>query len=537
MRRRLSALLLGVGVFLGVVTTVGVTVLADPDPSPGDSPGRTVALRLLGVNDFHGNLEPPESRVKFGTGRVPLGGAAALDAHLDRAADGFEGRAIRVHAGDMVGASPLVSSWFNDEPAIHAMNRIGFDVGTLGNHEFDEGADEALRLVRGGQRRDGPRAETSDPNFGGADFPYTAANTVDAETGELILPPYKIVERAGVKVGFIGVTTESTPTFLLKEHASDYRWLDLSDTVNRYAAELRDRGVQAIVVLAHAGAFGSGGGTSGEIVDEAREMDDEVDVIVAGHTHSHLNSRIDGKLIVESWAYGTGIDVIDIQVDRRSGEIESKKARTPRTWNDEVRPTAGLAALTAHYVHRVAPIAKRVVGTAGVPLEDHAEDARGRLCDLVAAGQRAYAGTDFAVTNLGATRGSLDAGPVTFEELFQVHAYEHRLVRMELTGAEVKTLLEQQWSSGQTVPLALSGLRYEVDAAHLVTQLETDAGVPLEPDATYTLAANELIAGHGAFSVLYEGGRSRELLGTDLEALTAWVERLPRGFDARSEPR
>lgn len=521
MRRRLSALLLGVGVFLGVVTTVGVSVVADPSP-------RSVRLRLLGVNDFHGNLEPPKRG---------LGGAAALDAHLDRAAKGFEDRAIRVHAGDMVGASPLVSSWFHDEPAVYAMNRMDFDVGTLGNHEFDEGAAEALRLLRGGQRRDGPRAETSDPDFGGADFPYIAANTVDAETGELILPPYRVVERAGVKVGFIGVTTESTPNFLLEEHASEYRWLDLSDTVNRYTHELSQLDVQAIVVLAHAGAFGSGGGTAGEIADEAREMDDEVDVIVAGHTHSHLNARVDGKLIVESWAYGTGIDVVDLEIDRRSGDVVSKRARTPRTWNDDVSPSAGLASLTARYARRVAPIAKRVVGWAAVPLEDHAEDPRGTLCDLVAAAQRAYGGADFAVTNLGATRGSLDAGPVSYEELFQVHAYEHRLVRMELTGADIGALLEQQWSSGATVPLAVSGLRYEVDAGHRVTLLETEAGEAVRPEAIYTLVANEPIAGHGAFSVLFERGRNRQLLGTDLEALTAWVQRLPRGFDARSRPR
>jgi 5'-nucleotidase len=533
MRSRLSAVLLGVGVFLGVVTTVGVTVVADPPP-----PGRTVELRLLGVNDFHGNLEPPETQVRFGTGRVALGGAAALDAHLDRAERGFEGRAIRVHAGDMVGASPLVSSWFHDEPAIYAMNRIGFDVGTLGNHEFDEGGAEALRLLRGGQRRDGARAETSDPGFAGASFPYVAANTIDRSTGELVLPPYRVIERDGVRVGFIGVTTEETPIWLLEEHASDYRWLDISDTVNRHTRELEEQDVHAIVVLAHAGAFGPGGGTEGEIVDEAREMSDGVDVIVAGHTHSHLNGRVDGKLIVESWAYGTGIDVIDLEVDRRSGEVVGKSARTPRTWNDEVTPSAGLAALTAEYVRRVAPIADRVVGEAAVPLEDHAEDPRGRLCDLVAAGQRAAGAADFAVTNLGATRGSLDAGPVTYAELFQVHAYEHRLVRMELTGAEVRAMLEQQWTSdGRFVPLAVSGLRYETGPGHIVTRLETEAGEPVEPQATYSLVANELIAAKGAFSALYERGRSKQLLGTDLEALVAWVERLPAGFDATSQPR
>ena len=419
----------------------------------------------------------------------------------------------------MVGASPIVSGWFDDEPAIHAMNRIGFDVGTLGNHEFDEGTREALRLV------------------GMAKFPYLAANTVDRDTGALLLPPYRIVERDGVKVGFIGVTTAETSIWLLEDYAAENRWLDISDSVNRYARELEGKGVHAIVVLAHAGAFGKGGGTRGEIVDEARQMDDSVDVIVAGHTHSHLNGEVDNKLIVESWAYGTGIDVVDMEVDRESGEVISKKAETPRTWNDEVTPSAGLAALTAEYVRRVAPIADRVVGEAAVPLGDHSDDPRERMCDLVADGQRAYGRADFAVTNLGATRGSLEPGPVTYGELFQVHAYEHRLVRMELTGADVRAVLEEQWSGDHTVPLAVSGLEYETDASHRVTRLTTESGEPIDPAATYSLVANELIAAKGAFSTLYERGRNRQVLGTDLEALTAYVERLPAGFDATSTPR
>jgi 5'-nucleotidase len=165
----------------------------------------TVELQLLGVNDFHGYLEPPEPGV---------GGAAWLGAWLERAGLSHPDRTIRVHAGDMVGVSPLISSHFNDEPTIEATNLMGFDVGTLGNHEFDEGGAEALRLVR--------RAR----------YPYVAANSVTREGGELILPPYRIVERSGVKIGFIGVTTEDTPYFLLSQFAREYRWLDLSESVN-----------------------------------------------------------------------------------------------------------------------------------------------------------------------------------------------------------------------------------------------------------------------------------------------------------------
>src|ERR671915_425750 len=214
-----------------LVALLGLNAGADPPAETTQKRERFVDLQLLGVNDFHGPLEPPEPG---------LGGVAWLGAWLDRAAASHPDRTIRVHAGDMVGASPLVSSHFHDEPTIEATNRMDFDVGTLGNHEFDEGGAEALRLVR--------RAR----------YPYVAANTVSAETGEPILPPYEIVERAGVRVGFIGVTTIDTPFFLLSEFARAYRWLDLSDSVNRWVPELRRRGVEAIVVLAHAGAFEEG---------------------------------------------------------------------------------------------------------------------------------------------------------------------------------------------------------------------------------------------------------------------------------------
>jgi 5'-nucleotidase len=518
-RSRASAVGLGVFVFLAVVSTVGITVLA---VAPSEREG-TVKLRLIGINDFHGNMEPPQPGV---------GGAAAVGAWFDRESRGFEGRTIRVHAGDMVGASPLVSSHFHDEPSVNAMNLMDVDVGTLGNHEFDEGGAEALRLVHGGQRNDGRQfkrdengelVNTSDPDFQGADFPYVAANTVTTE-GELLLPPWKIVERDGVKVGFIGVTTSSTPTFLLERFRSPYRWLDISDTVNRYVPALRRQGAEAIVVLAHSGAFEATGNSRiarGEIVSETRQMSDEVDVVVAGHTHSHLNTRVGPKLVVEAWSYGEGIDVVDLELDASSGEVVDSSARTPRVRHDQVELDHELEALTADYVHRVSPLAKRVVGTAALPLEDHAADPGGKLLTLVADAQRAFAGTDLAITNTGATRGRLDAGPVTYEELFQVHAYENDLIAMTMSGADIAELLQQQWQGGRRVPLTLSGLT---------------AG-QLEPDADYTVVANELLVDSLGFGPFFDRGRDQRRLGTDLEALTAWVERLPQGFNATSRPK
>jgi 5'-nucleotidase len=433
-----------------------------------------VKLRLLGVNDFHGHLEPP---------RPGIGGAAWLKSHLDRAT--LPGRTIRVHAGDMVGATPLISSWFHDEPTIEAANEIGFDVGTVGNHEFDEGGDELMRLLRGG-RRTGPDAlkpdvtgqlvNTSSPQFAGADFPYIAANTVDHD-GELLLPPYQVVERAGARVGFIGVTTRSTPAFLLERHAARFRFTDISEAVNRWVPELRSRGVEAIVVLAHAGGptqdESDGPDYVGEIIDEAREMSSAVDVVVAGHSHSRIHVRVpnsDGpgdKLIVEALSYGVAYDQVDIRVDTRTGEVVSKSAEIPATEHAGVQGDAGVAALVERYRERVAPLGDHVVGLAQAPLTREG----GQLGKLVANAQRAFARTDVGVVRPVSLRADIEAGPVTYAEVAAALAFDHSVVRVRMSGRELRELIGN----------------------------DTYVAGPeeLDPAAEYSVAASELIVGAG----------------------------------------
>ena len=444
-----------------LVALLGLNAGADQtDPEP---PG-TVELQLLGVNDFHGHLEPPEP---------DLGGAAWLGAWLDRAATSHPDRTIRVHAGDMVGASPLISSHFKDEPAIEATNRMGFDVGTLGNHEFDEGGAEALRLV------------------GRAHYPYIAANTETRDDGELILPPYKIVERAGVKVGFIGVTTTDTPYFLLSEYARQFRWTDLSDAVNRYVPSLERQGVEAIVVLAHAGAFQQGDDAAGEVVDEARQMSDAVDVVVAGHTHSRLNVDVDGKLVVEALSYGVAFDRIRLTVDRATGDIVSKSALVMPTRHAGIAPDPDLLALVESYRERIAPLANREIGYTPHRLDNEAVDR------VAVDAQRAFAGADIAFLNPGNTRSDIDAGPITYADAFEVQAYEHPVWRMHMLGADL--------------------IDVEAEQPGLLVSGTTD----LRPDAVYTVAVNGIVAGRAPF----DRGTDRERVGTDLQALVAWFER------------
>jgi 5'-nucleotidase len=514
------------------------SLIRDGDHAAARHRGGVAQVRLLGVNDLHGTLESPGALRRGRDGKVvPVGGAAVLGSYLNKADKGPD-RTIRLHAGDMVGASPLISSHFHDEPSVQAMNLMRFDVGTVGNHEFDEGASEMLRLLRGGRRRgssalkrdaSGRPVNTSSPHFKGVDFPYIAANTVD-RGGGLLLPPYKVIERDGVRVGFIGVTTSTTPTYLLPRFARRLRFPDISDTVNRYVPVLQRKGVEAIVVLAHSGAFQAHGSkfARGEVIDEAKQMSDAVDVVVAGHTHSHLNVRVGNKLVVEAFSFGTAYDKVDMAVDRRTGDVVSKSASVPRTWADEVKPEPRIAALVRHYARLVAPLASRQLGRAPHEVDrlgpGHGGDERG-LGRLAADAQRALAHADIAFVNPGNMRDDLGRGPVTYRDLFDIQRYEHPVLRMRLRGADVRAVLDQQFERGDPVRLHASGLSYKKNG-DAVDGVVLDDGRPLDPSATYTVAANELIATSDRFTALRDRGRGKAPVGTDLEALTRYVERL-----------
>jgi 5'-nucleotidase len=492
----------GLAAFLaaGAVALLGLNAAAEPERA-APPPSGTVHLRLLGLNDLHGHLEPP---------RTGIGGVAWLKAHFDRHT--LPGRTIRVHAGDMVGASPLLSSWFHDEPAIEAMGAIGFDVGTLGNHEFDEGGEELLRLLRGG-RRSGPDAlkrdaegrlvNTSDPGFAGVPFTTIAANTFDRD-GRLLLPPFSVVERAGVRVGFIGVTTAGTPRWLLRRYAEPFNFGDVSDAVNRWVPVLRARGVEAIVVLAHEGAPAqTAEDPHGPVVAEAREMHDAVDVVVAGHSHSMLNLRVPNpsgrgtKLVVEALSYGTAFDLVDLAIDRASGEIVQASARVPGTVHDEVQPDAALGELVAARRRRVAPLAERVLGQLPRPLTR----AGGELAQIAAEAQREHAGADLALVSPASLRADVDAGPVTYEELFAAQAYDHPLLRLRVGGADLAELLRS--AGGGVVRSAGVG--------------------PLQADAEYSVVASELLVDR--LPGLRAQGGAPQRIGTEVEALSAYVDR------------
>ena len=557
---------------------------AKPKPTPED---RIADIQLLGVNDFHGNLESSRTLPYNGV-QVPVGGAAYLDSYLDKYEAQNPERTIRVHAGDLVGGSPLISSYFHDEPTIYAANNIKFDVGTLGNHEFDEGGEEMLRLINGGQRDDGLQfkdgsdgqpVNTSDPDFPGANFPYIAANTVYKSTGKTVLPPYQIVKRDGVEVGFIGVTTLETPSIVAPDAVAPFDYLDISDTVNKYVKTLQNQGIHTIVVLAHAGGAYDNNAKRvvGEVFDETAQMSGDVDVVVAGHSHTRLDDCVDDqtgatrsaepggcaedKLVVEAFSYGTAFDAVDMQVDRRTKDVVSSSANIVTTYqkdnlgNQLVQPDPETDALVNDYRARIAPVANRVVGTAATDITSATTPAgESAMGDLIADAQRNYSGqtslpaADFAFMNPGGIRDDLyrneiyaneGYGEITYGELFGVQPFDNQVVRMKLTGDQIYRLLEQQFqvdSNGQPRIriLQVSGLKFSYNTANpagqRITGVTLPNGTPIDRGATYSVAANSFLATGGDGFTVFKEGVDPQTLGGDLDALEARISSLPQPF-------
>ena len=577
LRAALLPLTLVLALMLALITILASGAESKPRPAEPVPADRIADVQLLGVNDFHGNLESPRSLPKNGV-PVKAGGAEYLDAYLDDYEARNPDRTIRVHAGDMVGGTPLISSHFHDEPSVYAMNEMEFDVGTLGNHEFDEGGREMLRMINGGQRDDGLQfkdgadgqpANTSNPDFPGAAFPYIAANTEYRDSGENVLPPYKIVRRDGIDVGFIGVTTEDTPNIVVPDAIAPFRVTDISESVDRYVAELKAQKVETIVVLAHSGGFyNSAQKATGEILSETAEMGDDVDVVVAGHSHSKLNDCVDDqtgetrsaepagcaedKLVVEAFSAGTAFDAVNMKVDRRTKDVIASTGNIVTTFQKDefgdpiVQPDPRTAALVKEYKDRIAPVANRVVGTAAKDISTTATPAgESPMGDLIADGQREFAGADFAFMNPGGIRAPIAAGEVTYGELFTVQPFDNQVVKMRLTGEQVYRVLEQQFGAdGRTRILQVSGLEFSYNstnpAGQRITGVTLPDGPPIDRNATYTVAANSFIATGGDGFTVFKEGQNPETLGSDLDALEEHIDSLPSPFtapDPNTDPR
>ncbi|MCX4434896.1 MULTISPECIES: bifunctional metallophosphatase/5'-nucleotidase [Streptomyces] len=537
-----------------------------PHHHPGS--GRYQDVQLLSFNDLHGNLEPPagssgrvtELQADGTTKSIDAGGVEYLATHLREARKGNK-YSITAAAGDMVGASPLISGLFHDEPTIDALNKLDLDVTSVGNHEFDEGAKELGRLQNGGcHPTDGCYDKKA--KFQGADFPYLAANVTDEKTGKPILKPYWVWKKNGVKVGFIGVTLEGTPNIVSADGVKGLKFGDEVETINKYAKVLQRQGVKSIVALIHEGGApastaynydcdspGAGDGISGPIVDIAKNVTPAVDALVTGHTHQAYACTIpdpSGKprMVTSASSFGRLYTDTTLTYDRWTGDIARTAVKSANhVVTRDVAKAADMTSLISKWKTLSAPIASRPIGYIAGEIGNAGNESP--LGDMIADAQLAYAKSvdpeaDLAVMNPGGIRagltyaasGSEGDGVVTYGEAYTVQPFANTVNLVNLTGAQVITALQQQVSgANEAAPKILQiskGLTYTLDltktgAARVVADSIKLNGAAIDPAATYRVAMNSFLAGGGdGFAELGKGADVR-VGGDDLAAFESYL--------------
>ncbi|MEU8628823.1 5'-nucleotidase C-terminal domain-containing protein [Streptomyces sp. NPDC048669] len=555
-------------------------------------PAGTVDVQLLSFNDLHGNLEPPagsagtvdETQADGTTKAVPAGGVEYLASSLRTARKGHP-YSITAAGGDMVGASPLLSGLFHDEPTIEALNKIDLDVTSVGNHEFDEGATELARLQNGGCHPVEGCYEKG-KKFKGADFPYLAANVTSEKTGKPILKPYTVWKKNGVKIGFIGVTLEGTPNIVTANGVKGLKFHDEIETVNKYAKELDRQGVKSIVALIHEGGMpasssydydcdspGAGDGISGPITDIAKGISPKVDALVTGHTHQAYVCTIpdpagNPRLVTSASSFGKLYTDTTLTYDRRTKDIVRTAVKTskaqkgskhhpqPKPANPvsanhvvdrDQAPAADLTALIARWNTLAAPIANRPQGYISADINGRGSTSPEKpLGNLIADAQLEglapadKGGAVVAFMNPGGIRadlvykasGSEGDGVVTYGESFTVQPFTNMMNVLDLTGAQLVTALQQQVSgSNEASPKILQvskGLTYTLDmtksgADRVVADTILLNGEAIDPAKTYRVAMNEFLAGGGdGFAALGEG--TNKLVGaSDLDLFNEYL--------------
>jgi 5'-nucleotidase len=545
----------------------------------GQPVARPTEVRIIAFNDFHGNLEPPRSAVTVPATatspelRVPAGGAAYLASAIERLRAGNPNHIV-VSAGDMIGASPLVSSMFLDEPTILAMNRIGVDFNAVGNHEFDRGRQELLRMQRGGCERYTSREPCRvDRDFPGARFSFLAANA-RTEDGETLFPAYAI-RRFGrgdraVDVAFIGLTLKDTPTLVTPAGVAGLDFRDEAETINALVPRLRAEGADAIVVLIHQGLSTRVGyndqscaGIDGDLLPILARLDPEIDLVVSGHTHNAYicdYGRIDAArpfLVTSAGRYGTLLSDITLSIDPASGVV-GRRADNLIVQGEGYRGPAGevavsdrfpvyprdpaVGAVVDRYVAAAAPIAARIVGRMTAPATRVAapsgESVLGNLiadAQLAATSAPDAGGAQIAFTNGSGARADIVPaadGSVTFGDLFAAQPFGNSMIVKSYTGRQIRALLEQQFASGwNTVErpnmlIPSRGLTYAYDLSRPAGQRILDLalnGAPIRDDAVYRVAMNNFLSTGGDNFTVFRDGTNLFSGPGDIDALERYV--------------
>jgi 5'-nucleotidase len=532
------------------LAALALFVATSPAPQAFAENAAPVDVRILAINDFHGYLRPPAGGIRISDPddktkkiMVPAGGAEHMATLVKQLRENRK-NTIFVAAGDLIGASPFLSAMFHDEPTIEALSMMGLEVAAVGNHEFDEGKDELLRMQNGGCH---PQEKCQGPHpFPGAKFHYLAASTIVTDTGKTIFPPYEIREFEGIPVAFIGLTLKGTPGIISPVSAAGLQFKDEAETVNALVPELKARGVEAIVVLIHEGGYPTGDynecpAISGAIVDIVKKFDRAVDVVISGHTHQAYVCEIDGRLVTSGDKYGTIVTAIDLKLDPATRDIISAKADNVIVRTNSYASDPQQTALLEAYDKVAAPIANRRAGSVTDTLSRASNDAgESALGDIIADAQlaatRAAAdgGAVIAVTNPGGVRTDItkkEDGAVTYADVFASQPFRNQLVTLTLTGSQIKAMLEQQWLDPKRPRIlqVSKGFNYTWDSAkpqgeRVIADRMSLNGQPIDPAASYRVTVNNYLAvGGDGFTALKEGS-APQFGAYDVDALYAYIQ-------------
>ncbi|MDH6259702.1 bifunctional metallophosphatase/5'-nucleotidase [Bradyrhizobium sp. BR13661] len=530
-----------------ILATLSLALCALPASA---QPAAPVELRILAINDFHGNLRPPPGGIRINDPEdktkkvmVNAGGAEYMATLVKQLSAGHK-NTIFVAAGDLIGASPFLSAMFHDEPSVESLSMMGLAITSVGNHEFDEGKTELLRMQYGGCH---PEDGCQGPHpFAGAKFHYLAASTVETATGKSVLPPYEIREFEGIPVAFIGLTLKETAGIVSPKGISGLEFRDEAETVNALVPQLKAEGIEAIVVLIHQGGEPSGDynecpAITGPIVDIVKKFDRAVDVVVSGHTHRAYVCDIDGRLVTSGDKYGTLVTAIDLKLDPATRDIVGAKAENVIVANASLAKDPEQTALIDAYDRLAAPIANRPAGSVTQTLSRVPNEAgESALGDVIADAQLAATSDArdgsavIALTNPGGIRTDIMPqanGAVTYGDIFASQPFRNRLVTMTLSGSQLKDMLEQQWLDPKRPRIlqVSNGFSYSWDASkpfgeRVMADKMTLNGKPVEPATGYRVTLNDYLAVGGDGFTIATRGASPQYGGYDADALFAFFK-------------
>ncbi|QPC47505.1 bifunctional metallophosphatase/5'-nucleotidase [Mangrovibacillus cuniculi] len=497
-------------------------------PYRTDTPPKDpIQVQLLTINDYHGKLN---QTYKFSNPPNQKAGRADYLSTYFQAYENPNAHTIKVQAGDVIGASAPVSALFHDEPTVEIFNYLGFSYGTVGNHEFDKGVLELLRMVYGGNEL---TRENQQP-YPGIAWETLCANCIWKETGQTLFPPFAVTEIEGVKLGFIGVITQDTEDLVAKGGVEGLYFSDPTAEVNKAVKELKKQGVRAIVILAHMPATQDGNVVTGQAADLATGVDDEVDVILAAHNHQVVNGTVDNKLIVQALNYGKAFGDIELLLDPLTGDVLEKSAEVIYVDQAKIKPDPVVTKMIQSYEGASSEVLDQVVGQA-------AEDiVGGSLGNFIADGMKQVMDSDFALVNSGGIRDSIKKGKVTYEDILAIHPFQNNLVKLTVTGKELQEILNAQITPNKGPDFSVAGFTYTWNnKTKKVESILLNEGTRIKPDRSYTIAVNSFMADSDApmFQLIGKYGKDKTIGPTDTEALAEFISSFPQPITYSTDDR